>query len=152
MWKAFSIRAAEASTKSILNVNIIRFLETCWNQGTQQWQIMGTVRHPVTFWFEDIFLDFMHVCGSSRDEEALSILIGFGYFQSLGYHALSLFLEWVTCLHELPCQSHGVKLQASPDSGCIQVTSPYPKSLGSDLLWNSEDECHISWYFQEVLE
>lgn len=40
-------------------------------------------------------------CGHFRDEEALSILIAFGYFQSLGYHILLLFLVWVTCLHEL---------------------------------------------------
>lgn len=53
-------------------------------------------------------------CGSSRGEEALSTLIGFGYFQSLRHHHIHpFFVARVTPMHELSCQSQGVKLQTS---------------------------------------
>ena len=47
--------------------------------------------------------------GSSREEEALRILIGFGYFQSLRHHIHSFFVTQVTSMHELSCQSQRAK-------------------------------------------
>lgn len=48
--------------------------------------------------------------GSSRDEEVVGILIGFGYFQRFGHYIVSLFVAWVTSMHKLSCPSHGGKL------------------------------------------
>lgn len=120
----------------------------------QSWQIMGTVRHPVTFWFADLFLGFLHVLwifqgwGSPWYTDWVWIfskpgashtftLCGMGHFYSWVIYLVSL-IEWN--------YRHLEPLVLS------RPIIPYRKSLGPDLFWNSEHKCQISWYSQEVLE
>lgn len=71
--------------------------------------------------------------GFSRDEEVLGILIGFGYFQRPGHDIVSVFVAWVTSMHNLSCQSHGGKLKASQVTGFIHVHNPWVHVLETEL-------------------
>lgn len=47
------------------------------------WGLRDIQLHSPSY-FGDLFLGCMHVCGFPREEEALSLSMGFGYFQILG--------------------------------------------------------------------
>lgn len=87
----------------------------------------------------------LHAClvEISGMRNALSIPIGSDKVPSLGImHIHSV--AWVTCMHDLPCQSHGVKLQASRASSFIQVHNPLSQVLGTRLV--SEFRIQMLYY------